>query len=74
MFSPKEMGKIAQTNGINAPTLDENLARWIARFDPERKIDHYVRWWEGWYEALDESLAFKNVSFTKNVQLSRIER
>lgn len=65
MITPKEMGKIAKHYGINAPTLDENLSRWLARFDVEKKIDHYVQWWEGWYEALDESLALKNVSFTK---------
>lgn len=68
MVTPKEMGKIAKRNGINAPTLDENLSRWLARFETEKKIDHYVHWWEGWYEALDESLAFQNVSFTKKVR------
>ena len=68
MVTPKEMGKIAKRNGINAPTLDENLSRWLTRFATEKKIDHYVHWWEGWYEALDESLAFQNVSFTKKVR------
>lgn len=66
MTTPKEMGKAAKKNGINAPTLDDNLSSWLAQADEEKRIDHYVRWWEGWYEALDESLAFRNESFTRN--------
>lgn len=68
MTTPKEMGKAAKKNGINAPTLDENLSRWLAQSDAEKRIDYYVHWWEGWYEALDESLTFRNESFTRNSQ------
>jgi hypothetical protein len=57
MYTPKEFGKMAKQNGINAPTLDENLARWLNRTGDEKTKDHYVQWWEGWYEALDESLS-----------------
>jgi hypothetical protein len=66
MSSPKEYGKIARKNGINAPTLDENLSQWLSRSGFDRKTEHYVEWWEGWYEALDESLAFQNVNFTRH--------
>lgn len=66
MSSPKEYGKIARQNGINAPTLDENLSLWLLRSGFNAKTEHYVQWWEGWYEALDESLAYQNVNFTDN--------
>lgn len=65
MSKAKEFGKLARNCGINAPTLDENLSRWLVKTNTEKNIDHYVQWWEGWYEALDESLSFANVSFTK---------
>lgn len=65
MITPKEFGKIAKRNGINAPTLDENLSRWLANINADTTIDHYVQWWEGWYEALDESLAGGSVKFTR---------
>lgn len=68
MVTPKEFGKLAKKSGINAPTLDENLSRWLAKVKSEKTIEHYVQWWEGWYEALDESLSLSNVSFT-NTQL-----
>lgn len=64
MNSPKEYGKIARQNGINAPTLDENLCQWLSHAGFDKKTEHYVQWWEGWYEALDESLAYPNVNFT----------
>lgn len=38
MVTPKEMGKLAKRNGINAPTLDEDLSRWLARFETEKKL------------------------------------
>lgn len=65
MNKVKEFGKMARNCGINAPTLDENLSRWFVNTNTEKNIEHYVQWWEGWYEALDESLAFTNVNFTK---------
>lgn len=65
MANPREFGKIAKRNGINAPTLDENLSRWLTRINAEKNIDHYVQWWEGWYEAQDESIALQNVNLTR---------
>lgn len=67
MITPKECGKIAHKNGINAPTLDGNLASLLGstgKNPRDKKADHYVQWWEGWYESLDESLSLPHVKFT----------
>ncbi|ARU29268.1 hypothetical protein CBR65_18535 [Cellvibrio sp. PSBB006] len=67
MITPKECGKIAHRNGINAPTLDGNLASLLGTAGgniSDKKTSHYVQWWEGWYESLDESLALQHVKFT----------
>lgn len=67
MITPKECGKLAHRNGINAPTLDGNLARILGHNGKDisdKKNNHYVQWWEGWYESLDESLALRHVKFT----------
>jgi hypothetical protein len=66
MITPKDFGKLAKRNGINAPTLDEDLSHWLARTKAERVKDYYVQWWEGWYEALDESLSRAPVTFTND--------
>jgi hypothetical protein len=66
MIAPKYFGKLAKRNGINAPTLDDNLSRWLARAKIDQVKDHYVHWWEGWYEALDESLSRPSVTFTSD--------
>lgn len=67
MITPKECGKIAHQNGINAPTLDGNLARLLGHTSTDisdKKASHYVQWWEGWYESLDGSFAHRHVNFT----------
>lgn len=69
MITPKECGKIAHRSGINAPTLDGNLANLLGingKHTAIKKSDHYVQWWEGWYESLDESLALRPVKFTNH--------
>lgn len=69
MTTAKEFGKNAKQNEINAPTLDEKFLQWLATINSEKKIDNLVQWWEGWYEALDESLLLQSGRFTKlNVQ------
>lgn len=65
MNTAKEFGKNAKQNKINAPTLDEKFLNWLVTISPETKIDSLVQWWEGWYEALDESLALQSGKFTK---------
>lgn len=57
MNTAKEFGKNAKNNGINAPTLDEIFANWLLKMKVSEKRDYFVQWWEGWYEALDESLS-----------------
>jgi len=57
MNTAKEFGKNAKNNGINAPTLDEIFASWLLKMKASEKRDYFVQWWEGWYEALDESLS-----------------
>jgi len=57
MNTAKEFGKNAKNNGINAPTLDEIFASWLLKMKVSEKRDYFVQWWEGWYEALDESLS-----------------
>lgn len=67
MITAKECGKLAHRNGVNAPTLDGNLANLLGRNSSntgDKKTTHYVQWWEGWYESLDESLALQHVKFT----------
>jgi hypothetical protein len=63
MITAKEFGKNAKVKGINAPTLDENFLHWLTTIDAENKIDIFVQWWEGWYEALDEHLSFRNKKY-----------
>jgi len=57
MNTAKDFGKNAKNNGINAPTLDEFFAHWLQKMNVSEKRDYFVQWWEGWYEALDESLS-----------------
>lgn len=64
MNTAKDYGKSAQKSRINAPTLDENLLRWLTISGFEKHTEHYIEWWEGWYEALNESFAVNDVNFT----------
>lgn len=61
MFTPKEFGKTAKASGINAPTLDEKFSLWLSKTEADKKRDYLVQWWEGWYEALDESLSMPTI-------------
>lgn len=67
MITPKDLGRLAQRQGINAPSLDEQMACWLERFGAEAKTAHMIHWWEGWYEGLEESLSLHNVSFTTSM-------
>lgn len=60
MVTAKEFGKIAKRSGINAPTLDEQFSHWLVKMNAEKTRDYMVQWWEGWYEALDESFSYPN--------------
>ncbi len=66
MITAKEFGKTAKRNEINAPTLDVNFLNWLTTTSTENKIDNFVQWWEGWYEALDEILSLQRGKFIKN--------
>ncbi|HEY6529866.1 MAG TPA: hypothetical protein VIZ65_14330 [Cellvibrionaceae bacterium] len=55
----KEFGKSAKINKINAPSLDENFLNWLLSINTKNKVDNFVHWWEGWYEALDETIVFQ---------------
>jgi hypothetical protein len=70
MTTAREFGKIAKKNEINAPTLDEKFLHWLVTIGPEKKIDNFVQWWEGWYEALDESLSLQTGKFSKHIAQS----
>lgn len=63
MITPKEFGKTAKASGINAPTLDEKFSQWLLKVEAEQKRDCLGQWWEGWYEALDESLSMPTTFF-----------
>jgi len=65
-MTPKELGRLAKKSGINAPTLDFDLARWLKNVDINEKKAHYVEWWEGWYEVLSENISFQNENFTRH--------
>lgn len=62
-MTPKELGKWAKTVGINAPSQDAGFACWIKNASAEEKKQYHVEWWEGWYEALDEIIAFQQANF-----------
>jgi hypothetical protein len=66
-MTPRELGKWAKLNGINAPTLDRGLDCWLKGKDSTTIQQHYIAWWDGWYEALDESLSFQQESFTRQL-------
>ena len=66
MITAKEFGKTAKRNEINAPTLDVNFLNWLTTLSTEKKIDNFVQWWEGWYEALNESLSLQSGKFINN--------
>ena len=57
MITPKQFGNTAKKSGINAPTLDEKFLQWLSKIEADKKLEHLVQWWEGWYEAHDESLS-----------------
>jgi hypothetical protein len=57
MNPAKEFGKNAKNNGVNAPKLDEFFVAWLQKMKVSENRDYFVQWWEGWYEALDESLS-----------------
>ncbi len=59
MMTPKELGKWAKTVGINAPSLDAGFSCWIKNATAEERKKHLIEWWDGWYEALDESISFQ---------------
>ncbi len=66
-MTPKDIGKLAHQSGINSPTLDQSMMDWMSRNPDSSKIDQFILWWEGWFEALDENLNFRDVSFTSSV-------
>lgn len=66
-MTPKELGKWAKVNGINAPTLDRGLDCWIKGKDAAAIRSYYVQWWAGWYEALDESFSLRPEIFTREL-------
>lgn len=66
MSPAKEFGKNARKNGINAPTLDDFFSKWLAKINAEGKKDYFVQWWEGWYEALDESLSYQSLQMARS--------
>lgn len=59
MMTPKELGKWAKTVGINAPSLDAGFSCWIKNASSEERKQYLIEWWDGWYEALDESISFQ---------------
>ena len=59
----KEFGRSAKINKINAPSLDENFLNWLLSINTQNKVDNFVHWWEGWYEALDETIVFQSDIF-----------
>lgn len=67
MITPKQFGKTAKAAGINAPTIDTRFATWLLNSEADRKKDYLIQWWEGWYEALDESLSMPTTVFRSAV-------
>jgi hypothetical protein len=65
MATPRELGKRAHFRGINAPTLDEALSRWIADNKDTSKAECMVGWWGGWYEGLDEKVNRSSVELVE---------
>jgi hypothetical protein len=65
MMTPKELGKWANIVGINAPSLDAGFSCWIKNATSEERKQYLIEWWDGWYEALDESISFQQVAYKK---------
>lgn len=59
MINPKQYGKSAKKSGINAPTLDEKFSIYLAKLEADKKLEYLTQWWEGWYEALHESISLQ---------------
>lgn len=64
-MSPRDLGKWAKLTGINAPSLDSAFYCWIKNATEEQRTRYCREWWEGWFDAVDESLSFRNDRFTK---------
>jgi hypothetical protein len=65
MITAKDFGKAARINKINAPTLDQHFLNWLKAINAENRIHHFVQWWEGWYEVIDESLSLQESQLNK---------
>ena len=57
MITPTELGRLAHAKGINAPTLDEAMIKWLENNQDRPKAECMVRWWAGWYEDLDKEIS-----------------
>jgi hypothetical protein len=64
-MTPKELGKWAKIVGINAPSLDAEFSCWIKNATNEERKQYLIEWWDGWYEALDESISFQQAAYKK---------
>lgn len=56
-MTPRDIGRLAHAQGINSPTLDQTMIDWLDANPGAAKIDQFILWWEGWFEALDQNLS-----------------
>ena len=66
-MTPRQIGQVAHAHGINSPTLDQTMMDWLSANPNQAKIDQFILWWEGWFEALDQSLSAPNSDYTRKV-------
>ncbi len=64
-MTPKELGKWAKIVGINAPSLDAGFSCWIKNATSEERKQYLIEWWDGWYDALDESISVQQGAYKK---------
>lgn len=65
----RSLGKNAYKKGITSPTLDFTLSSWLKNNPQRSRSDHYMQWWEGWFDGLNENLGKAGANFTSNQAL-----